>query len=266
MQHPTNNYIGSLTRSFLAVNAHLKGKDFDTVESVLSKIRSTSPSGMIYDLARSCGADEKHSEYAAVSVELFYAACSLTDDIQDEEAEYAGESVATQVNAQSMIICASFMSLSRLSACESFGCSGIKMLTGQSIELSQAGQPTIETYSEISECIAGAAFESYFGLIATALIKTTSVYVPSLDIGIMRRCKEYGRALGNLIQVVTDQESKDERWLGIDVDDQAQYLTKVLQEYKKASIDMPVALQNLTKSNLGRFECAFSVKSNGANT
>jgi geranylgeranyl pyrophosphate synthase len=204
----------------------------------------------VYDLALAGGASEQNSEFAGVAVELFYAACSLTDDIQDEEAEYAGDDVAHQVNAQSILICAAFMALTKLSSVYSFGVGGIRMLKGQLRELSFDDRVSIEDYIIVAEAIAGAAYEEYLKLVAVAIMETSG----DRDEHVIDLWKRYGHALGVLIHLIADSDTKDPRWTGIDDLDRDEYAVHVFQTFSEVADEMPRlgVVEKLTKLSLER--------------
>ena len=143
------------------------GAVFDSVEQVLDHFREGTPGGLVYALALREGASQHHAESAGVSADLWYAACSLTDDIQDGESDYAGDTLAEQVNVQSLLICLAFLSLGALGLGERFALRGVGMLSGQYEEISTEIW-SLEKYNDVGMKIAGYAFGLYMILVAVA--------------------------------------------------------------------------------------------------
>lgn len=260
--HPSNNYVGSCTRSFLDGEIGLCKEQFDLIETVLAHIRPTSPCGLIHGLSLGFGASLSRATDAAVAVELFYAACSLADDIQDGEAGYAGVDVAHRLNTQLMILCASFVALSKVSSVSSFGMGGIQMLQGQALEIAPNRPNTIDAYAKYSDGIAGAAFETYLGLVAVIVNDTWNI----CDLPFTILLRRYGRSMGNLIQIMTDQETKDPRWLDIHKSDRVEYSKTVYDRFITIADTVPKELDELTENILRRSTCTLFGENSGKST
>jgi hypothetical protein len=265
--HPSNFYIGSQTRKYLIEEFGTTGSDFDKIERVLVATRKTSPGGMVYDVSISAGASVEVAVAAGVSAELFYGAGAITDDIQDGEAEYVSPSLAYQVNAQAMLVCASYASLSRLSASHVFGKAGVHMLMGQAIDLQLKDNPNlpvdIETYAEMNTKFAGAAFSAYMWLPVQAVrLSTICRNYTSQD------WLDFGHALGLLLNACADEESQDSRWTRINVIDRVKYLKEVREKFNNAAEKMPQLeiLGWMIRSNLERVHSALSGLTDGTVT
>jgi hypothetical protein len=228
---PNNAYIGAHTRSFLSLKCGLRGGVFDSLARVLAHERRSSPSGTVHDLALAQGATTERAISAGVAAECWYAACSLTDDIQDEEARYAGVNLAQRVNAQAMLICVAHMALDQLSASSIFYRAGVRMLQGQYHNLARLNWD-VALYTSVCRAIGGEAFASYLSLVPLACDATAQE---------LELWREYGMAFGTLLNVVTDIETIDERVCLLDPADRAQCLDDAAQEFEKWVAAVPAA-------------------------
>lgn len=238
-----NSYVGSCTRAYLSIAHGLPSDVLEGVERALSHIRPTSPCGLIYDMARVLGAPDASAVNAAVAVELWYAACSLTDDIQDGDAGYAGKTIGVQVNVQAMLICTAHRALQMVNAAGTFYDSGVTMLVGQAEELRREWGEAWAThgYERVARSIAGVAFASYFSLVPIAADKQTE----------SPRWTQYGAAFGMILQIIADAESKDPRFKSIAISARQRIVADAEREFRNATDDVPEA-EKITKITLAR--------------
>lgn len=237
-----------MTRSYLNDLKTISPGHMDAYDRVLSHIRPNSPCGLIHSLCLKEGAEIERSNLMAISAELFYAACSLTDDIQDGESDYAGKTLAQQVNIQASIICAAFSIFGRMGLSSSIGDYGVAILDGQHIELSKTLD--INLYAEYTLKIAGLPFGIYMAMVPTA----------KRDLKNVEHWYDYGKYLGKAIQICTDHETKDPRWHRLSKPERLNYFLEIETGFEKKSETLPnhTELVNLTKTTMGRLECVKS--------
>lgn len=203
--NPNNSYVGYCTRTY--ISEYIDRDLFNAVENTLYAIRPNSPSGMVYGLIMDGNGDDDIAEMCGVAVELWYAACSLTDDIQDGESEYAGKTLSEQINVQSILICLSFTLFSKLGLSNYVSNSGVEMLKGQYIDIAYK-KITAEDYCILSRAIGGKAFGTYF------LTCARGIY--GIDVEKMNGYRIFGEAYGFLLNIIVDRDTKDKRWCNLE--------------------------------------------------
>ncbi|MDJ0762973.1 MAG: hypothetical protein QNJ97_08300 [Myxococcota bacterium] len=240
----TRKWLGRLARQ----GEILDPPSWDIIQRMIDRCHQVHPGGVIHDLALELGAAQEPATIAGSSAHVFYAVCSVTDDLQDGDTDdyLADVPMSLRINAQSHLLCLMADRLAELT--ESLGTAdssvliaavyrtGATMLTGQRLEIVRDPW-TMEAYEQVARQSAGAQFRAYFCLAAMA------AQVPQNPWDL------FGQAFGALLQVVVDIESKDERLLALSKNARAALhkkfaleLTEVAQEVGAAGAAIAAAL------------------------
>ena len=188
------------------------------IEKSIAKCARVSPAGMVHDLAIHLGAPSETALLTASVVEMFYAVCSLTDDIQDGDATaYLGDvPLPLQINALTHLLCLVAVRCQDLEALIKSRRSseivtevyrvGATMLTGQRVEIERSPWK-IEQYERVARMSAGVQYGLYFQLAAECAEAEEVAWI------------DFGRAFGTLLQLASDMESEDLRLTVLDKND-----------------------------------------------
>lgn len=214
---PYNNpMVGLATRAWinsLAEQGDVLDPDCAALVTVaLEACSRVHPGGMVHDLSVREGVKSELALLAGSVAQLFYAACSATDDLQDgDSGRYFDSTVplALRLNAQLQLVCAVSLRLEELLAATCTADEAARrvlnpyrvlsiMLTGQRLELTRQPWGTSQ-YERVARLSAGEQFAFYFSLVA--VVAGTPLNFHST----------LGAAFGSLLQLVVDCESRDER-------------------------------------------------------
>ena len=207
------------------------------VERAINKCSRENPAGLVHDLARDLGAQSDLALLAGSVSEVFYAVCSLTDDLQDGDAEaYLGPiSPALGLNVQSHLLCLVAVRAGEL-AREIGGEAGMDlvvdiyrtgaaMLNGQRMEI--ARDPwNIKVYETVARLSAGEQFSTHLALGALAAHADPAPW------------RRLGRAYGTLLQLVADHESADLRLAKLPADDVKELWSRLTAELERDSLGL----------------------------
>ncbi len=183
------------------------------LSAVLERARGAHPGGFVYLVADALGARPDAALQAGALAQLFYAAASFTDDLQDEDRRDALAHLdrRLQLNALAQLLCATAtwgQGARRLlgpgPALDVLGATfraGVAMLTGQRLELAP-GRWTTRRYLEVARLSAGRQFEAYLGMAAAAARAPPRTLVA------------VGQPLGVLLQIHHDLRARDLRLRG----------------------------------------------------
>jgi hypothetical protein len=225
-----NPAVGLATRTWLGVQAET-GKILDPacrrlVQRVLDKVRGIHPGGLAHGLALELGAASERALLVGSICELFYAACSVTDDLQDGDTDaYLGDlPMSLRINAQAQLlglVAVRLHELARLLPAEEgrdlmaepYRVFAI-MLTGQQLELTRDPWD-VTTYEIVARLSAGEQFGLYASIAARAAGAPAEPWVA------------FGRCLGTALQIAADIESADERFVGLPRDPVADFVQRV---------------------------------------
>ena len=239
--------VGLATRAWLGRLSQegmlLDRQSWDPIQRALDKCRQVSPAGMVHDLALRLGASAERALLAGSVSELFYAACSLTDDLQDGDTDaYLGDlPFALRLNAQSHLLClvaARVRDLS-LDLVADIYRTGAAMLTGQRIEISRDPW-NVEAYEKVARLSAGEQFGTHLSLAAIAAGKDEAPW------------RQFGRAWGMLLQLVADREARDPRLLSLDEREVGDLWQRSTEDLRQASFPLGEMVQEQVKGLLER--------------
>jgi hypothetical protein len=187
------------------------------IQPVLDKVRGVHPGGLVFSLSRELKVDEPRALVAGSVCEMFYAACSVTDDLQDgdTDAYFSDVPMSLRINAQVQLLSLVAVRLAELvetldpgMRCalmlEPYRTLAI-MLTGQRLELVRDPWD-IATYERVARLSAGEQFGTYFRIAAAVADVEPASFV------------EYGRSFGTLLQIIADDETDDSRLRSLPVD------------------------------------------------
>lgn len=209
------------------------------IESILMKSADIHPGGLVHGISLEYGSTNDDALVVGSVCEMFYAGCSVTDDIQDGDSDkYLGDyTLAEQINAQLQLL--SLVSL-RLDSIKktSRSMSTVRrlyetlsiMLTGQRYELVRSPW-NIEIYEKVARLSAGEQFATYFEL---ALIPTQ--YDHSM-------LKALGITIGMLLQVIADIETRDDRFLLFPKEERRMFVKKIVDESILLSQNIPASIK-----------------------
>lgn len=214
MIRSNNGFVGINTRCFLVscVNSGvLNNETLFCINRALDFNRERSPSGTIYDLSIILGASKIDALNAGSLCELWYACCSLTDDIQDGDGYYVDDDVSIQVNTQAQLICLSFQFMNRYfkEMVGDFSSSGCLMLSKQYFDLKRGGNWDEVIYKDVANGISGVAFGNYMKVATVAA---------NLDHREREKFVRFGIKFGEMLQLCVDYKQRDERLLNLNVD------------------------------------------------
>lgn len=207
------------------------------MEKSIAECLRVNPAGMVHDLAIDLGASSEIALLTASVVEMFYAVCSLTDDIQDGDATaYLGDaSLALQINTLTHLLCLVAVRCQELEVLlESRRGSeivtevyrvGATMLTGQRMEIERSPWK-IEQYERVARMSAGVQYGLYFQLAAACAEVEEVAWI------------EFGRAFGALLQLVSDMESEDLRLTVLDRGDTASLKICLIHELRDVAVPL----------------------------
>jgi hypothetical protein len=207
------------------------------IERAVTKCLRVSPAGLVHDLARDLGARPDLAVLAGSVSEVFYAVCSLTDDLQDGDTEdYLGPiSPALRLNIQSHLLCLVAVRAGEL-AREIGGEAGMDlvvdvyrtgaaMLNGQRMELIRDPW-NAEVYETVARLSAGEQFGTHVALGALAARVDPAPW------------RHLGRAYGTLLQLVADYESADPRLTELPAGDVKDLWSRLTGELERDSLGL----------------------------
>jgi hypothetical protein len=203
----------------------------------LEPVRDTGPGGWVFLLADSLGATREKALAAASFCEMYYAMCSFTDDVQDDDATYMDDlDQAMRINTLAQLICATAVrgtSLREhldpgkvLEALQHAFTSGVAMLTGQRIEILRQDW-SIDAYRQVAILSGGRQFEVYLEMAALAADASPEPLHPLAD------------PLATLVQIFHDERTSDERLLSLPPDDVAALKKQARQDLLEAARTVP---------------------------
>jgi len=207
------------------------------MERAITKCLRVTPCGLVHDVARGLGAPPDLALLAGSVSEVFYAVCSLTDDLQDGDAEpYLGPiPPALAWNMQSHLLCLLAVRANELASklketrrrdlVTKIYATGAAMLLGQRLELTRDSW-TIETYEKVARLSAGEQFGLHLLLGALAA---------DVEPEPLRR---WGRAFGTLLQLVADVESQDSRLVRFPTEERGELCSRLTRELERASLGL----------------------------
>jgi hypothetical protein len=202
----TRAWLGEISETGTLLDAECR----ILVQTVLDKVRDVHPGGLVFSLSRELDVDEERALVAGSVCEMFYAACSVTDDLQDGDTDvYLGAvPMPLRINAQVQLLSLVAVRLAGLAETLDRSVRGALivdpyrtlaiMLTGQRLELVRDPW-NIAAYERVARLSAGEQFGTYFRIAAAAANVDPGPWV------------EYGRSFGTLLQIVTDDETEDAR-------------------------------------------------------
>lgn len=204
------------------------------VQPILDKVRQVHPGGLVFSLTRELGGSLDKALHAGSISEMFYAACSVTDDLQDgdTDAYFSDVPMSLRINAQVQLLSLVAVRLAELAETldpgarcalmlEPYRTLSI-MLTGQRLELVRDPWD-IATYERVARLSAGEQFGTYLRIAAESAGVRSEPWV------------FWGRSFGALLQIVTDDETGDSR-LKCLPEDEAVQLSRTL--FEELSLDL----------------------------
>lgn len=230
--HPGNPRVSVVTRRWLTYLSQAQPEVLDEASltllwPALRECHQKHPGGLVEAMCVAMGGDYKTAEVVASVCELFYAACSLSDDIQDEDADkYMGITLALQVNAQGHLLAliAERIASIPVSGSEHKIRTAYKtlatMISGQRLEIVR-NPWTIREYEIVAQMSAGTQVSWYMELAAWAARMANP---DRLRVGI------WGASLGKMLQVVWDNVEEDSRWFEFPIEDRKELLDKISSE------------------------------------
>lgn len=252
-----NPKIGLETRRWLAKTAET-GKVLDRpcleiISPALEACSPVHPGGLIHDLAVSYGAEPNLATLAGSIAQLFYCGCSFTDDLHDGDTDkyLKGVPMSLRMNAQLQLLC-----LVSVRAAELFQNLGPPffaknageldhnrvlsiMLTGQRLELTRDGW-NAQAYERVAQLSAGEQYGYYFALVA------------AVSDGRMGEWRAAGRAFGNLLQLVADRESRDDRLLALGEEPVERLRGKMERDLVKSAAPLGRGFEEILRAMLAR--------------
>jgi len=195
-----------------ATGTVLDKPSWEILQPILDKTRGVHPGGLVYGLALDLGGSDPRALLAGSVCEMFYSACSVTDDLQDGDTdEYLGHvPLPLRINVQVQLICLVAVRLNELALWVSpdLGRSLLVdayrtlsiMLTGQRLEITRDPWNK-RSYEKVAELSAGTQFELYMKIAAAAADHSPD------DLA------RLGHAIGTFLQHTTDEETDDDRLL-----------------------------------------------------
>lgn len=234
-----NPSVSLFTRRWLSElaenNSILDNASMDLMFPAIDAVSQIHPGGTVYDLAIDLGAREIPALTAASAAEMFYAVCSLTDDLQDGDSDsyYGTTPYAMRLNAQSHLFCLAALRQSDLIPFLSNQTSdfdfyrdlfftGAVMLNGQRLEL-ECKTWTLPDYKRVADQSAGEQVAFYFGLAAAIAGQNTSQW------------KNLGRSIGIIGQLISDKEVGDIRYISIPSNEMSTFWESSINDLKQAS-------------------------------
>ncbi|MDA3865077.1 MAG: hypothetical protein PF689_14545 [Deltaproteobacteria bacterium] len=237
MTHPNNFFISKATRGWLTTETKSPKGQLDRqsrklLQPAINHCKAKHPGGLVHSLATDMGVTPELAKMAGICAELFYAACSFTDDLQDNDArKYMGEvSLSLLINTQAHLFALSgaaanfyqkklqdkYSSVStkcktsdNLNLCGFLFQTSSQMLNGQYYELQHENwNPDI--YIKVAYLSSGKQF-SYYLLLA--------LYPNLLDPDKKFHCNElhnwlkWSEYYGIGLQITTDYKTQDPRLL-----------------------------------------------------
>lgn len=212
MNHPLNPLVSEVTMSWLQSQAQgsrvIDEYTLEIARRVLEQSFDDQPGGFMYEVATAMGASEERALMGASFCQLFYSTASLTDDIQDGDADLYLSDVPFElrINVQSHMIGLFGMRAGELE--QLFRINGIVsdvfrvvslMLCGQRAEL--ARDPwTFDDYIRVAELSAGEQHALYFRISCYAAGRND-----------IQRWNSFGEKLGRLGQLAVDLRDSDSR-------------------------------------------------------
>lgn len=192
----------------------IDGPSRELVERGLDRVVPVSPAGLVYELALLLGAPYERAMDAGSYAELFYASCSLLDDIQDGDAETYLDDVPPEIRLNTVFMIQA-LAMSRLRpypgevAAYCYECAAT-MLTSQRLELLREAWD-IAAYERVGRLAAGAELRALLRVAAAAAEEPFLPFEPVGDV------------LGEILQLANDRRSGDERLVCLPPDDIERY-------------------------------------------
>lgn len=248
--HPCNPYVSQQTRAWLSVLAD-RGDviDIPSVSLLWPALRACHakhPGGFCYEMALAMGTEQSVAASVASACEIFYTACSLSDDIQDGDASaYLPERLSLQINAQGHLLALIAERIATLPIASGHADRWVteayhilaQMVMGQHREIVRCPW-TVQDYARVARLSAGTQMGLYVGLVGWA-----SGAHPH-QIAAMRA---WGGCFGACLQVVWDHYEMDDRLLGLDASDMTK-MTKEMVLTLQATLDsLPGALRSVVE-------------------
>jgi len=244
----TRAWLGEISESRTLLDAECRL----LLQPVLDKVKAVHPGGLVFSLARELGVDEERAFVAGSVCEMFYAACSVTDDLQDgdTDAYFGAVPMPLRINAHAQLLSLVAVRLAELvetlepeQRCalmlEPYRTLSI-MLTGQRLELTRDPWD-IAAYERVARLSAGEQFGTYFRIAVAPAGLSADPWV------------EYGRSFGALLQMVTDAETGDTRLLGLPRDQSVRLGECLIIEVSRgANGSATMLLDELTKGLVKR--------------
>ena len=261
MLNANNPAVNLETRTFLRglidSEEGLDKGSVDLLEKVLEKVKDISPSGWVFMLAQAQGASFDAAIKAASFSELYYAMCSFTDDVQDNDAaQYMHESDnRILINTLAQIICVTVVRGLNLSfdsknanvspeILQAF-LNGAVMLRGQRIEITRQNW-SVARYKTVALLSGARQFDVYFRMASLAAKSSPEPFL------------RLSNPLGILIQVWHDKKSKDERLLGLPEDEVESMVESARENLITAGKNVPQETRALIE-NMIEFACKAAI-------
>jgi len=258
MQLSNNPAVDLSTRRWLD-RLVTEGELLDTasraiMDRAITRCLKVSPGGLVHDLARGLNASPTLALLAGSVSEVFYAVCSLTDDLQDGDAEqYLGPiSPALALNVQSHLLCLVAVRANELET--EIGSdrsgqlvldvyrTGAAMLLGQRMEI--ARDPwTVGVYETVARLSAGEQFGTHLAIGAAAARVDTAPW------------RQLGRSYGTLLQLVADRESRDPRLEVFPAQEVRDLLSRLIRELERDSCGLGDQAHEHAQKLVARCHC-----------
>ncbi len=236
--------VGLVTSGVLNDECHL------ALALALKKCNPIHPGGCIRDLAIDLGATVELATEVGSITEVFYVACSFSDDVQDGDAPTYLQLPQPQIiNAMLQLVC--LVSLRIEQSClgrelvrdvvTDFYRTGVMMLTGQEIEM-RRDHWNAKAYTTVAELSAGEQMAAYFRLASRAVQSST----------ISASWSAFGKAMGCGLQLANDLLQRDERFIGLPEDEQEMLRKHFREELAAAAAPLGVLGYKYAEDLLGR--------------
>jgi hypothetical protein len=209
---------------------------------ILNKVKDVHPGGLFFTLALDQGASPEMALHAASVCEMFYAACSVTDDLQDGDTdEYLGHlPMSLRMNAQVQSICLATIRLSEYAILIDSNQSRTlvsdvfrnlsSMLTGQRKEIVRDPW-TMKTYESVAVLSGGKQFVSYMR------ISCCAAGIVNVDPWL-----RWAGAFAVLLQYVTDLETHDDRLFVLESKTRESWCKRWVQELNTSQAQLDNSL------------------------
>jgi len=204
---------------------------------IVYQTRWEHPGGAVYEYALELGASGEHALVAGSAAEIFYAACSAGDDIQDGDAsEYMECSYALQLNAQAQLMA---LVTGRIRAITTLPQDTfdphealVFMLTGQRMELCRGDDWNVGDYMFVARASAGMEYRSILRMAVMAYLADNRM---GAERGLMEAVEALGVWVGMGLQLYADARTKDERLFSFSDAEIAKMKLDVIEGIRKTS-------------------------------